>query len=168
MKAKVILMFVFAINFLGSAQYVSSAMKSMKDADTLFVQVAEIPEKVKEYGISVEEIKTITEQKIQDAGITVVADTLGLVLPGSANLFVNPNIFVHDAGFFVFNLRVEFRQEVSAKLIPDLTIFNVPTWETTYLATIGADQEGVATIYNILSDMLDKFTKDWKAVNKSE
>lgn len=128
---------------------------------TVHVNCSEL---AKEAGLDEEEIQKNLSRRLDDAGIKVVRPQVWETLPGRCRL--RASITVHKPlhlEMLIYNLKVEFVQEVTLARLPQTTI-DATTWERAWFAHSSRKLLAEAVPYNLMV-LTDSFIKDHRQAN---
>jgi hypothetical protein len=157
----------------GASEYHRESLRGLTGVCIRLERVSEI---ARMDGMNVRGIQTDVEQKLKQAGITVLTQPQALQEPGSPTLyvFVNAKQTFYPEGAtsdpagapYVVMVTVSLLQNVVSVRDPKLSLREVKTWDAGYLRSLEPVQvkEARATV----GDLVDEFINDWRTVNQKK
>lgn len=131
--------------------------QNLKGITAVAVVVEDLPDGAKVLGLTKDTIRTDVELKLRLAGMRVVTQGEGIVLPGSPSVYVQVTV-TNPA--LAANIDLELNQDVLLQRNGQLAPFAV-TWRTNSVLA----NPTLQSIRNDIKDCVDQFLNDWLSVN---
>jgi len=155
--------------------------ESLRGLTGVCVRVEHLSENAKQDGLDERSIQTEAEQKLRQAGITVLTPSQATQQPASPTLyiFVNakqlfyPTCVTFDPAGRPYNsppylvmVTVALLQNVVSARDPNLRLREVKTWDAGYLRSL--DPPLLKQASTTVGDLVGEFIGDWRAVNQKK
>jgi hypothetical protein len=150
----VLLMFSRFCDLPASAE--SMGGENLAGAPKFRILVEQPPPELQRLGFTAEWIKNQAELKLRVARLPVVANND--LLP---SLYVNVNGILHDNGTLVYNVRLQFDEQVT--ITRSQRNYTAATWESAGIGFLGADR--VSGFGSKIGQLVDDFILDYLRAN---
>ncbi len=136
---------------------------TLKGLGEVYVLVEELKPDAERDGLSRSQLQTDAEGRLRRAGIRLLKQEETLNTPGTPTLYIRVTTSKSDGGMYAFSIEVRFQQSVFLDREPTIFHFSAPTWETSTVGTVGADN--LRTVMDIVRNAVDRFVNAYGSVN---
>ncbi len=141
--------------------------ESLRGLTGVSVRVERLSGSAIQDGLSEKSLQTDTEQKLKQAGITVLTAAQAAQEPGSPVLYIYVNAKLpYNAPPYAVMTTVALLQNVVSARDPNLKLREVKTWDAGYLTAL--DPSVLKQARTTVSDLVDEFVNDWRTVNQKK
>lgn len=156
------LTFLLVFTFVDSSVYSwddESTRETLQGFDSMLIMVGELEPEIEKAGLTVDQLQTDVELKLQIAGIKLLSATECHLEFGRPYLSVNVTVLnIEDVAGYVYLVNISFFQK--ATMVREWNK-NVSTWSTGYLGFT----PHLIGIRNNVKDQVDIFINAWLSVN---
>lgn len=174
MSIRIVLVFamVFCMLIFKPAAYgidTELTRRTMSGLQGVSVMVEELQPNIQRYAqrfnLTKEQLQKVIEQRLQKAGIRIMAGDAWLKTPGRPVLYVNVNTHEYEKYWYSFNIVVSLEQIVTPEANPKLKTL-AGTWDIsmTGVANIGT----LNVIRSNVEVLIDRFIQAHRSVNSKQ
>jgi hypothetical protein len=135
----------------------------------LRVLVENIQPNIQEYahkaGLSVSQLQSDIEKRLQSAGIRTMAGTTWLGTPGRPILYVNINTHETEKYWYAYDIKLELRQIVSLEVNPKIKTL-ADTWSINITGVVSIANMNVMKHDTLV--LVERFAQAYKSVNRGK
>jgi hypothetical protein len=142
-----------------------SHRESLRGLTGVAVRVERLSGSANQDGLDAKSLLADTEQKLKQAGITVLTAAQAAQEPGSPVLYISVNAKLpYDSPPYSVMTTVALLQNVVSARDANLKLREVKTWDAGYLTSL--DPTLLKQVRTTVGDLVNEFIADWRAVNK--
>ena len=142
--------------------FVATGRDTLRGLPGVEVVVEDVPPELPQPDITTKALRSVVEQRLRTAGITVYVSQAANPSVAKAYVYVHLNAVSVPRGLHAVSIQVHLRQTVRS-IVTESNVGNAMTWEN-HTVAVATDTDGAA-LRDLILEMVDHFVADWRAVH---